>query len=801
MIRRALLAVLATGLTSLSAQVADLYDMNTIRDVYLVFSQPNWWAQLTANYGPEINIAANMTIGGVTYPNCGVRFRGNTSYTQLPVQPNQGWEKKSFNVETDWMILGQDVAGVSHFNFNNGFHDPTFMREPLTYYVMRRHGVAPRANWIRLWLNGTYWGIYINAEQPNKDMMKQWFRSNDGNRYRCFPTSGSFSNGRCCYTVLSPNIASSYLAAYQAKQGDGVDLMNMCTVLGAMTTAVPQTTLTNVFSVDAFYRYAAVMVAMQNTDSYLSSGKDHYLYIDDVHGDGTTFPFDLNESMAGTAMLATNTQVSNTFRPGFTKTLIFGDWLNRYKWHQRAIIDNTLNTTHLTPLINQWYSVLAQPQNVPADTKKVYSTALFTSNLNSTVTASGVSLLGLVPFVQNRYNFLSTDAYINVPRATLSNLAHSPASPSPSQPIQFTVNASATATAVNVYWRRIGEFLKVPMFDDGLHGDGGAGDGLWGVSIPGQQPGALVDYYAEAVAAAGGTSYLPYTAECERYCPKVQIAWPIVASPITINEILAQNINGAVDELAQHEDWVELYNTSASPFDASGMWLSDSLVVLKFQLPAGSVIPGNGVLRVWCDEDGTQGPLHANFKLSTAGELVALYANTGLALVEYKEFGPQSADVTIGRLNDGGTPWVSFPTPTYLARNELAGCGQRTYGGELPSVHQTDMTVSGTLQVGTTVTYNVTSGPLGGVGVGALALAGDHLDLTGLGIGNETLLLSPLSTVLHATLLLDGTGAGTWNFALPGSPGIAGLRLFGQTFALDAGGWDSSRAIEVTICP
>ena len=65
-------------------------------------------------------------------------------------------------------------------------------------------------------------------------------------------------------------------------------------VLGAMTTAVPQATLTNVFSVDSFYRYAAVMVACQNTDSYLSSGKDHYLYIDDVHGDGSTFPFDLN---------------------------------------------------------------------------------------------------------------------------------------------------------------------------------------------------------------------------------------------------------------------------------------------------------------------------------------------------------------------------------------------------------------------------------------------------------------------------------------------------------------------------
>lgn len=798
MMRRTLLALLATAAPSV-AQVADLYDMNVVRDVYLTFSQANWWSQLTTNYAPEINIAANLTVDGVTYPNVGVRFRGNTSYTQLPQAPNQGWEKKSFNIETDWQVQGQDIAGVNHLNLNNGFHDPTFLREPLTYYVMRRHGVAPRANWVRLHLNGTYWGVYINVEQPNKDMMKQWFRSNDGNRYRCFPVSGGFSNGRCCYTVLNPNIVSNYLTAYQAKQGDGMDLMNMCNVLGAMTVATPQTTLTNVFSVDAFYRYAAVMVACQNTDSYLSSGKDHFLYIDDVHGDGTTFPFDLNESWAGGTMLATNTQTTNTFRPGFTKTLIFGDWLNRYKAHQRAIIDNTLNPTHLTPLIQQWHTMLTP--HVTTDTKKIYSTALFTNNLNSTVTASGVTLLGLVPFVQQRYNFMNADAYINPARPTLGNLAHTPASPAPNQPIQFTVQASATATAVNLYWRTLGEFLKAPMFDDGLHGDGAAADGTWGVAIAGQGPGALVDYYAEAIAAGGGSRFEPYTAECERYCPKVQVAWPVVASPVVINEVLAQNINGAVDELLQHEDWVELYNTTNQTVDISGKWLSDSLVVLKYQFPVGTTIAPFGVLRIWCDEDGTQGPLHANFKLSGTGELVALYDSTGQALHEVYTFGPQSADVSTGRLLDGSTPWVTFPSPTYQARNEPAACGQRTFGATGLGVHGIDLAAAGTLQVGTAITFNASSGPLNGIGLGALALAGDHVDLTPLGIGDDVLLLSPLSLVLPATVLFDGTGATSWNFQVPANPALAGTRLYAQTFGVDASGWDSTRAIEAIVCP
>lgn len=796
--RHALAALFASA-AALTAQVPDLYDMDTVRDVHLTFAQPDWWSQLTANYGPEINIPATLQWSGVTVANVGVRFRGNTSYTQLPVAPNQGWEKKSFNVELDAFTLGQDLYGVSHFNFNNGFHDPTFLREPLTYYVMRRHGVAPRANWIRLFLNGAYWGVYINVEQPNKDMFKQWFRSNDGNRYRCFPTSGTFGNGRCAYTLLSPNIAASYLAAYQAKQGTGVDLMNMCTILNAATTATPQSTITDVFSVDAFYRYAAVMVAMQNTDSYLSSGKDHYLYIDDVHGDGTTLPFDLNESMAGTTMLATNTQTTNVFRPGFTKTLQFPDWLQRYKAHQRAIVDNTLNTTHLTPKIQQWHAMLAP--HVTADTKKIYSTAMFTTNLTSTVTATGVSLLGLVPFVQTRSNFLAADAYINVPRPTLANLAHAPALPTPTQPIQFTVQATAAA-AVNLWWRRIGEFQKAPMFDDGLHGDGAAGDGTWGAQIPGQQPGALVDYYAEGVAAGGGARYLPYTAECERYCPKVQIDWPVVASPVVINEFVAQNLTGPVDELGQREDWIELYNTSNQPVDVSGKWLSDSRVVLKYQFPAGTTIPANGVLRVWCDEDGTQGPLHANFKLSSIGaESVALYDSTGLAIHEAYDFGPQTADVSTGRLVDGGGPWVTFPSPTYLARNELAACGQRAFGSTGYLTHGIAMTAAGTLQIGTTITYQVNAAPANGVGIGALALAPGALDLTPLGIGDETLMLDPAGTQLPATMLFGATGVGSWSFALPPNPAFAGLELYAQTFGLNAVGWDSSRAIEATLCP
>src|SRR5262245_40778577 len=91
------------GLTP--AQPPDLYDIGTVRDIYLTFNQPNWWTLLINNYGPEINIPADLRIDNLTLPNVGVRFRGNTSYTMLP----PGSEKKSFNIETDAFAPGQDI--------------------------------------------------------------------------------------------------------------------------------------------------------------------------------------------------------------------------------------------------------------------------------------------------------------------------------------------------------------------------------------------------------------------------------------------------------------------------------------------------------------------------------------------------------------------------------------------------------------------------------------------------------------------------------------------------------------------
>ena len=83
--------------------------------------------------------------------------------------------------------------------------------------------------------------------------------------------------------------------------------------------------------------------------------------------------------------------------------------------------------------------------------------------------------------------------------------------------------------------------------------------------------------------------------------------------------------NGPGDEVGEKEDWIELYNKSASTVNLSGYYITDNVSnIKKWQLPEGTLLPANKYLILWCDEDQEQGSFHTNFKLSASGETILL---------------------------------------------------------------------------------------------------------------------------------------------------------------------------------
>jgi len=97
------------------------------------------------------------------------------------------------------------------------------------------------------------------------------------------------------------------------------------------------------------------------------------------------------------------------------------------------------------------------------------------------------------------------------------------------------------------------------------------------------------------------------------------------------------------------------------------MFLSDDPAnPLKWQIPAGTQLAPGKFLVIWADEDGGEEGLHANFKLSKAGEVLMLVSGT--TIVDKVEFGKQRADVSLGRLPGAGGEFRPF-TPTPGAKN------------------------------------------------------------------------------------------------------------------------------------
>jgi len=140
---------------------------------------------------------------------------------------------------------------------------------------------------------------------------------------------------------------------------------------------------------------------------------------------------------------------------------------------------------------------------------------------------------------------------------------------------------------------------------------------------------------------------------------------------VVINEFLAWNWNNLADENGDYEDWIELYNTSATPVYLNGYTLTDDPTTRSKWTFPGVWIPGYNYLLIWASNKNrvvAGSPLHTNFRLDNKGEFIGLYDSAGNP-VDSVTYGQQHQDASYGRKPDGSATWMFFTTPTPNASN------------------------------------------------------------------------------------------------------------------------------------
>jgi hypothetical protein len=146
-----------------------------------------------------------------------------------------------------------------------------------------------------------------------------------------------------------------------------------------------------------------------------------------------------------------------------------------------------------------------------------------------------------------------------------------------------------------------------------------------------------------------------------------------LAASLVLNEILAHT--------DPDNDWIELYNTTASPITlGSGWYLSDDESNLaKWQIPATNVIAAHG-WRWWDENTGFHTNPVTGFGLNKAGEQVLLSYLPGLGtgavdrVVDAVSFEGEENDVPLIRYPDGAASWF-HGVQTRGASNQLTTAG------------------------------------------------------------------------------------------------------------------------------
>ncbi|HVR74948.1 MAG TPA: CotH kinase family protein, partial [Planctomycetota bacterium] len=124
-----------------------------------------------------------------------------------------------------------------------------------------------------------------------------------------------------------------------------------------------------------------------------------------------------------------------------------------------------------------------------------------------------------------------------------------------------------------------------------------------------------------------------------------------LAADLVLSEIMAANTSTIADEDGDFSDWIEVYNAGPDAVNLAGWSLTDDPAApAKWQFPAITIEP-NGFLLVFASDKDRRDPLgrlHANFKLSTTGEYLALLDPARDIAWEYIFYPPQVEEFSYG---------------------------------------------------------------------------------------------------------------------------------------------------------
>lgn len=489
-----------------SIQAQDLYSLNSVKDVKITFKQKNW-AKILDTYkeaGNDKRLTGSVTIDGVRYDSVGIRHKGNSSYYNVR---KTGSSKLPFNIKANYKKKKQRFkGGYESLKLSNVFRDPSFVREVLAYEIASKYMPAPRANFVRLYINDEYLGLYNNTESVDEKFLEENFGNDNGTLIKCDPNWHGKVNKGC---KKGNNGSLNYLGKdsicyydyYEMKSDNGWgDLMKLAKVLQDNPKDISK-----VLNVDRALWMLAYNNVLVNLDSYTGRLCHNYYVYKDQSGRFNTIPWDMNLNFGGFRFLDEKTvldvpkmqklsvvaNMKNSTRPLISQLLSNSLYRKMYIAHVRTIVKENFSNGDYEKRAKAIQQ--AVDFYVKDDSNKLYSYDDFKKNLGATTKAGKTPIVGITELMKARTEYLEAHPLLTKTPPAISNVKHTKSSDA----TIITAKMEGVRKAF-VYYREkgFGAFTRVSFDDKGEKGDATAGDGTHTVSIAKT---AKLEYYIVAL--------------------------------------------------------------------------------------------------------------------------------------------------------------------------------------------------------------------------------------------------------------------------------------------------------------
>lgn len=519
--------ILFVFLSFSSAILAQDFYKPGIQEIKIQFPEKEWHHHLDSlkRVNPEARTAGTVWLNGQKMDSVGVRYKGNSSFFRTS---KQTLKKLPFNIKLDYKIKTQRLGEYNAIRLSNAFLDPSFIRDPLAYEVVRTYMPAPMCNFARLQINGEPYGLYVNTEGIDLAFLKKHFGYKGGYLVKCDPDqwqkvrsqTGCPKGENASLSYLSEN-AGCYSAFYEVD--DPAAWSHLIRLIKTLNKKPAD--IESVLDVDQALWMLALNNAMVNLDSYNGSLSHNYYLWFDTSGVAHPLIWDLNMSFGGWRRNLSYEEMTDDqlirFQPlaemdNSRRPLIAQLFKNSYY--------RKIYLAHLRTINNEWFKSGKLFQRADAlmkeidaavqqDKQKLYTYEDFKNSMDQTMENGADKIIGIRQLMGKRSEYLASHPLLTKEQPALSVPGHKKEA---ATVVLTVILKNALGGFAHYRADRMMAFKRVALHDDGTQGDAVAGDGIFSAVAPAAQ---AVQYYFSAENADAAAT-LPERASYEFFTVK-----------------------------------------------------------------------------------------------------------------------------------------------------------------------------------------------------------------------------------------------------------------------------------------